>query len=61
MKNSKDVYPNNGYVIPDNGGFRQHHYDIVIKSMKQKKDPRRNDEKYLKELRKKIFGVNWNE
>ena len=49
MKNNKDVYPNNGYVIPDNDGLRKHHYDFVIKSMKQKKDPRRNDEKYLKE------------
>ena len=57
----KDYYPLNGFVIQDSMGYRAFQYQETVESLKKRKDPRIKDEKFLKDLKKKIYGVNWNE
>ena len=55
----KDYYPVNGFVIQDSMGYRAFQYQETIDSLKKRRDPRVKDEKLLKDLKKKIYGVNW--
>tara|TARA_B000000557_G_C20484330_1_gene320907 strand:- start:58 stop:249 length:192 start_codon:yes stop_codon:yes gene_type:complete len=55
----KDYYPVNGFVIQDSMGYRAFQYQETIESFKKRRDPRVKDEKFLKDLKKKIYGVNW--
>tara|TARA_Y100000361_G_C11002184_1_gene259903 strand:- start:5 stop:196 length:192 start_codon:yes stop_codon:yes gene_type:complete len=55
----KDYYPLNGFVIKDSMGYRAFQYQETIESLKKRRDPRVKDEKFLKDLKKKIYGVNW--
>ena len=55
----KDYYPVNGFVIQDSMGYRAFQYQETIESLKKRRDPRVKDEKFLKDLKKKIYGVNW--
>lgn len=55
----KDYYPVNGFVIKDSMGYRAFQYQETIESLKKRRDPRVKDAKFLKDLKKKIYGVNW--
>ena len=57
----KDYYPLNGFVIQDSMGYRAFQYQETVESLKKRKDPRIKDEKFLKDLKKKIYGFNRNE
>ena len=57
----KDYYPLNGFVIQDSMGYRAFQYQETVESLKKRKDPRIKDEKFFFDLKKKIYGVNWNE
>ena len=40
-------------------GYRAFQYQETIESLKKRRDPRVKDAKFLKDLKKKIYGVNW--
>ena len=56
---NKEVYPLNGFVIEDREGYRAYQYDLTVESLKKRGDKRIKDPKFIKDLKKKIFGVNW--
>lgn len=58
-KANRNVYPTNGFVIMDREGYRAFQYEETVKLLKKRNDKRIQDPKFLKQLKLKIFGVNW--
>lgn len=43
----------------DREGYRAFQYEETVKLLKKRNDKRIKDPKFLKQLKLKIFGVNW--